>query len=56
MPAAGGNANATERVTKYPTVSIPNTWRDGADYDCFLQSSPRGYALGVNAVRYALTH
>jgi hypothetical protein len=41
--------NATERVTKYPTVSIPNTWRE-------LQFSPRGYAMGVNVVLYALTH
>ena len=48
--------NATERVTKYPTVSIPTTEREEEDYDFFLQFSPRGYALGVNVVLYALTH
>jgi len=38
-------------------TDIGDSWeREGEDYDFFLQFSPRGYALGVNVVLYALTH
>jgi len=48
--------NATERVTKYCLCPSRTPSRAGEDYDFFLQFSPRGYALGVNVVLYALTH
>ena len=38
-------------------TDIGDSWeREGEDYDFFIRFSPRGYALGVNAVLYALTH
>jgi hypothetical protein len=38
-------------------TDIGDSWeREGEDYAFFLQFSPRGYALGVNVVLYALTH
>ncbi len=38
-------------------TDIGDSWeREGEDHEFFLQFSPRGYALGVNAVLYALTH
>ena len=38
-------------------TDIGDSWeREGEDHDFFLQFSPEGYALGVNAVLYALSH
>ncbi len=38
-------------------TDIGDSWeREGEDHEFFLQFSPRGYALGVNVVLYALTH
>jgi hypothetical protein len=38
-------------------TDIGDSWeREGEDYEFFLKFSPRGYALGVNVVLYALTH
>jgi hypothetical protein len=38
-------------------TDIGDSWeREGEDAEFFLQFSPRGYAVGVNAVLYALTH
>jgi hypothetical protein len=38
-------------------TDIGDSWeREGEDYDFFIRFSPRGYALGVNAILYALTH
>ena len=38
-------------------TDIGDSWeREGEDHEFFLEFSPRGYALGVNAVVYALTH
>jgi hypothetical protein len=38
-------------------TDIGDSWeREGEDYDFFIRFSPRGYALGVNVVLYALTH
>ncbi|MEQ1870753.1 MAG: DUF4159 domain-containing protein [Vicinamibacterales bacterium] len=38
-------------------TDIGDSWeREGENHEFFLEFSPRGYALGVNAVVYALTH
>jgi hypothetical protein len=38
-------------------TDIGDSWeREGEDREFFLQFSPDGYALGINAVLYALTH
>jgi hypothetical protein len=38
-------------------TDIGDSWeREGEDHEFFLKFSPRGYALGVNVVLYALTH
>ena len=38
-------------------TDIPDTWeREGEDHEYFDRFSPKGYALGVNIVIYALTH
>ncbi len=38
-------------------TDIGDAWeREGEDHDYFLQFSPEGYAVGVNAVLYTLTH
>lgn len=38
-------------------TDIGDSWeREGEDHDFFLQFSPDGYALGVNAVLYTLSH
>jgi hypothetical protein len=38
-------------------TDIGDSWeQEGEDYDFFIRFSPRGYALGVNVVLYALTH
>ena len=38
-------------------TDIGDSWeREGEDREFFLQFSPRGYALGINVVLYALTH
>ena len=34
-----------------------DSWeREGEDHEFFLQFSPEGYAVGINAVLYTLTH
>jgi hypothetical protein len=38
-------------------TDVGDSWeREGEDHEFFLQFSPNGYALGTNAVLYALTH
>ena len=38
-------------------TDIGDSWeREGEDHEFFLQFSPAGYAVGINAVLYALTH
>jgi hypothetical protein len=38
-------------------TDIGDSWeREGEDHEFFLQFSPSGYAVGINAVLYALTH
>ena len=38
-------------------TDIGDAWeREGEDPDFFLQFSPEGYAVGINAVLYTLTH
>ena len=38
-------------------TDIGDSWeREGEDREFFLQFSSNGYALGVNAVLYALSH
>jgi hypothetical protein len=38
-------------------TDIGDSWeREGENYDFFLKFSPGGYAIGVNAVLYALSH
>ena len=38
-------------------TDIGDAWeREGEDQDFFLQFSLDGYAVGINAVLYALTH
>jgi hypothetical protein len=38
-------------------TDIGDSWeREGEDHDFFLQFSPEGYAVGINAVLYLLTH
>jgi Domain of unknown function (DUF4159) len=38
-------------------TDIGDSWeREGEDREFFLQFSPNGYALGINAVLYAMTH
>ncbi len=38
-------------------TDIGDAWeREGEDHDFFLQFSPEGYAVGINAVLYTLTH
>lgn len=38
-------------------TDIGDSWeREGEDHEFFLEFSPPGYALGVNAVLYNLTH
>jgi len=52
-------ADAQDRIMVLMThnTDIGDSWeREGEDYGFFLQFSPRGYALGVNVVLYALTH
>jgi hypothetical protein len=52
-------ADARGRIMVLMThnTDIGDSWeREGEDREFFLQFSPRGYALGINAVLYALTH
>ena len=38
-------------------TDIGDSWeREGEDREFFLQFSPEGYALGINAVLYNLSH
>jgi hypothetical protein len=37
-------------------TDIGDSWEREEDHEFFLQFSPRGYALGVNTVIYAMTH
>jgi len=60
-PQANLRAIADEKgrimVLMTHNTDIGDSWeREGEDHEFFLQFSPRGYALGVNTVVYALTH
>jgi hypothetical protein len=38
-------------------TDISDAWeREGEDPRYFYQFSPRGYAVGINAILYAMTH
>ena len=38
-------------------TDVADTWeREGENQDYFDRFSPRGYAIGVNVVLYAMTH
>jgi len=38
-------------------TDISDSWeREGEDVSYFLEFSPKGYALGINVLLYALTH
>ena len=52
-------ADAAGRIMVLMThnTDIGDSWeREGEDREFFLQFSPEGYALGINAVLYSLTH
>lgn len=52
-------ADAEGRIMVLMThnTDIGDSWeREGEDHEYFLQFSPEGYAVGVNAVLYLLTH
>jgi hypothetical protein len=52
-------ADAAGRILVLMThnTDIGDSWeREGEDREFFLQFSPEGYALGINAVLYSLTH
>ena len=52
-------ADAQGRIMVLMThnTDIGDSWeREGEDHEFFLQFSPEGYAVGINAVLYSLTH
>ena len=54
-----GIQDAKERLMVLSThnTDVSDTWeREGENADYFNTFSPRGYAIGVNVVVYALTH
>ena len=54
-----GIQDASGRLMVYIThnTDVADTWeREGENTQYFDLYSPRGYAIGVNAVVYALTH
>ena len=59
VPYVRGIADRTGRLMVLMThnTDIADSWeREGDDPSYFYAFSPRGYALGINAVLYALTH
>ena len=59
VPHARGIADADGRLMMLMThnTDIADAWeREGDDPSYFYNFSPRGYAFGINAVLYALTH
>jgi hypothetical protein len=51
------DANGRLMVIMSHNTDIADTWeREGANADFFSLFSPNGYALGVNAIIYAMTH
>ena len=59
VPHARGIADANGRLMMLMThnTDIADAWeREGDDPSYFYNFSPRGYAFGINAVLYALTH
>ncbi len=52
-------ADDTGRILVLMThnTDVGDSWeREGEDHEFFLEFSPDGYALGVNALLYAMTH
>ncbi len=59
MPHVRGIADPGGRLIVLMThnTDIADAWeREGDDPTYFYNFSPRGYAFGINAVLYALTH
>jgi len=59
MPVARGIADRDGRIMVLMThnTDIQDSWeREGEDPSYFYAFSPRGYAFGINAILYALTH
>jgi hypothetical protein len=59
MPVARGIADRDGRIMVFMThnTDIQDSWeREGEDPSYFYAFSPRGYAFGINAILYALTH
>jgi hypothetical protein len=59
VPYARGIADSTGRLMVLMThnTDIQDSWeREGDDPSYFYAFSPRGYAFGINAIMYALTH
>src|SRR5918992_1049862 len=58
-PVARGIADRDGRIMVFMThnTDIQDSWeREGEDPSYFYAFSPRGYAFGINAILYALTH
>ncbi len=59
VPYVRGIADSTGRLMVLMThnTDIQDSWeREGDDASYFYAFSPRGYAFGINAIMYALTH
>ena len=59
MAQVKGIADSNGRLMVLMThnTDIADSWeREGEDPSYFYAFSPRGYAFGINAVLYALTH
>jgi hypothetical protein len=59
VPHVRAIADSTGRLMVLMThnTDIQDSWeREGEDPSYFYAFSPRGYALGINAILYALTH
>ncbi len=59
QPHYRGIQDAQGRLMVFMThnTDVADTWeREGENHEYFNQFSPRGYAIGVNAVLYAMTH
>ena len=59
VPHAYGIADSNGRLMVLMThnTDIQDSWeREGEDASYFYNFSPRGYAFGINAILYALTH
>ncbi len=59
QPHYRGIQDAQGRLMVFMThnTDVADTWeREGENHEYFNRFSPRGYAIGVNAVLYAMTH